>query len=515
MKNAFNKFNSAHRLPIFILFSLIVILITLPYAFYSEFVQEDNYSINDNIYRVSIGVGVFLLLTYVFLFKVLPKKTTEEDKSFFRSFKEQLTAFIVIAICTVPFLVFPFIYQNRVEDSMSQKEIDAEISIYNNGRYYFMDEQDNYKYFFSDEELYHYLTLSSQVFIPINYVNKIDDRPHPKAAYYDSAIAPRVEKYFNELQEKGMDSKSRSSNGPKLYLVGKNYFNDEEQDDYISHSLDSLQLKSWLSNASLQLQPKTDPERLKEIQNFISVFQKRTKDDDNVLYFDSPEEVLKKYKSNQFSHVVHNTTAESRQINVSGQDAAIESSVYFEPNRIQRAHKVVFYSKEDICDKLFGRELIALHLIIALGVIMFIFANVELKTSLYFVARLIALFSLLAFLTKADKAIPLFLLSFLYLIGLLFVFDNRNPSLLKTHFVILANLITPYLFFFIFQILYVFLEVGKMDPKLSDNNFEAYQNQHYFMMIIGQVCLFVGVLLYVVLGSGIFKKAYGQPKIEN
>jgi hypothetical protein len=490
------------QLPLILWLWFLISLITLPvpFLFNIDISAEDD--------KVGAGmIGGCLGILQFFLFSALllqfNASKTFGKKTFANGLKEQLSYLIIMALCLVNVVFWPLIIDYRKSDYMTDQQIRNEAIVYNKARHYFMDSWDRYEYFPNDSFFKFYMEIKAY------NENGVRTTRLTKEIYYAEVVKPALAPFFTHDQDTAMRQidpmYNRAKKGPLLYCIDTEFLNENfylnVQERWLFDTVPSF--KSY----QYQLEKKTDQVRLKEIKEFIVLYNKYDKDYYKNFKFDSPEIVLQKYKDNQFIRCIKDIHPS---LNDEGEEV---ESIMLDSYPINRVHRNIIEAKYEKWEETGIRAMVCFFIVLGFSLLMFIFKNVRLRAFIltFVYTGLLALFiGIISALSHLDF-IAVHTPFILFFTGIFFVLTiNRWPhySLIKTIFAIVSNFCFAFAPIVLFIYFHEYLDFWKIDYSICEHNQALCREHRELMGLIQLACLWGGIAFYLLFGSLFYKRFY-------
>lgn len=481
------------QLPLIIWLGLLIGLFMIPLPFLYSLDISGN---SDKIGIISIGVIIAVLEFFLFGYILIQFNATKifGKKTFARGLKEQFAYLLVMLLCLIYVIFAPLILDFRKSGYMTEGKIQEEAIVYNKARHYFMDGLNDYKYFPNDSAFNYFMGS----FPTEQYRNRTE--------YYIEVIKPMLTPYFT--QDSSMDyidlQYERSEKVPQLYYIEDEYI----KEDYSYKKDDSFFMQPRKKLYEYQLLEKTDEERLGDIKNFIALYKKYENKEHfhyrEKLDFETPESILQKYQSNQYSRTINPIDADDKYPNAS----------FLEDDIIEEVHSTVIDSKYDKWEDTWTRAVVCFHFAFVFALLIFVFKNVRLREfilTFVYSGLLVLVISIVSGVTGANEILPLHTLILLLFTGLFFAFTINNWNYFshkKTILVILSNIFFAYVPIFFFWYFHEYLDWWKHTQEFCES-FPIECREHDEMISsIRWICLWAGQGLYVLVGSLFYKTVY-------
>ncbi|MFN6947048.1 MAG: hypothetical protein ACK4ND_19045 [Cytophagaceae bacterium] len=483
------------QLPSILWLWFLISLITLPVALIYPL---DVVGTSDKIGVRSIAIITTVLQFFLYGFILIQFNSTKlfGKKTFLHGLKEQLAYFLVMFLCFTNVILFPLVIDIRKTDFFSDETIVNEQITYNKARHYFMEYSSQYHYFPDGKYFQTYMEMTPSD----------SGRFRNRYEYYGEIVKPLIAPYLSDVDQVNLDSRyaTRTDSVPQFY-----YTEDDYVSDFMYYKINpDIYNKAGYPldyNYSLcQLHNKSDNERLEEIKEFISLFKKyQTLRNPywKTVTFKSPEDILKNYHSNRFASSVYEKKEYDRY-------AHIQNEV------VSNVHSNILSSKYNKWRNAGVSAGVSFHIAIVLCILIFIFKNVRLRPfilSFVYLGLLIFIISIITILTNTKDFFAVHVPLGIFFLGLFYVFRVKSwnhYSQNKTIISIYTNMAFAYapLFFFFYLSGYLNLwelpyEYCKVNPQICDE-------RRLVLDTIREALVWGGPVLYLFLGSFIFKRFY-------
>ena len=499
------------QLPTITWIWLLVTCLTIPIPF---LIDLDNRGDDDILSVVLISVLTAVLEGFLFAYILIQFNNTKifGRRVLFNGFKEQLAYLYVFMLCMVHIILYPVIVDIRKGNLMTAEEIRTEAVVYNQASFYFMGDADAYRYFPSDSTFLHYKYLDT--YREDDYNTHGDE----EEVYYIEKLKPLMRNYFIGDLESIMSRYTRSVKGcPKLYMISSNNITEVYFPEYFLNDNESPR-ENELHFDKYQLKDKSDSERLKDIANFIKLYKKYN-EGSSAIYFDSPEETLEKYKSNRFQKVVYDMddiSSVAPATTVSGEIVYNENDNQLSSYYVSEVHSTISSAQHGKWRTCSLRLMICFFVALGLSLFLFLFKNIRLKEFILlfvYTALLTLAVTILNVVFRGDEDFPIHVVLMVFFIGIYFSFFDSNKnhySSIKTILISLSNLTIAFAPIVLFLYFYEYHDLGKLP---NDDNYclknPLVCTQHYETVgLIREICLWGGIVLYILFGSTLYKKVY-------
>jgi len=498
------------QLPTITWIWLLVTILTLPIPLLLNLDVRGDDDIESTI-LISVLTAVLSGFLYVYILIQFNNTKTFGRRVFLNGFKEQLAYLYVFMLCMLHIILYPLIIDIRKGDVMTADQIKKEAIIYNEASYYFMGYPSSYRYFPSNAAYLQYKYL-----LQTRNTDE-SDMGNRAETYYIEQLKPMMRPYFLDDSEK-IDSKYTRDvkKCPKLYMTGYDqlteiYFNYTDP-LYIKQTSDSIYFERY------QLKIKSDAERLNDIEKFIKLYHAYDEEEDEIL-IDSPEEILQKYKSNRFDAVVHKLGYISSDYPVRMVDGEYEVENYsteIDKNAIADVHYTIASAKENKWNDCLERLMICFFVGLGLSILLFVFKNIRLKEfilAFVYVGLLTLAVSILNVVFRGKEDFPIHVVLVVFFLGIYFSFFDQNRkhfSSIKTIFILLSNLTIAFAPAALFIYFHEYHDIGKIPNEYEYclKHSDICEQHDQMVELIRYSCLWGGVLIYILLGSTLYKKIY-------
>jgi|GEM_PF-4561468 hypothetical protein len=512
------------QLPTITWLWFLITLITLPLPFLYALDLRGKDDIQ-GIILVSVLTAVLEGGLFVYLLIQFNSTKSFGKRVVINGFKEQFAYLYVFMLCMVHIIFYPIIVDYRKGDVMSEKEIIQEAVTYNKAVHYFMGDEYHYRYFPSDSSFLHYMYIKK--YPSYEYREASDEGYENKEEeYYIEQVKPLLQPYFLPDTELIAPQYTRVlKRCPKLYMIYDSYLNENYSDESnIRFYKDSLHYEKY------QLQKKSDDERMDDIKKLIVLYTRYSESYNessyynDMIYFDSPKQILEKYKTNHFDWVMYNEDEVSRAVPVKIIDGEeVTRDIYAELNdyKISEVHSTIMGAKQNKWKHLFLRLMVCFHVAVAFSLLLFLFKNIRLKEFIlmfvYPALLTLAVSILNVVLFRGKEHFPIHVIIAVFLVGVYFSFLNRRNkqfSSLKTIFILLTNLTLAYAPVFLFLYFHEYHDIGKIEnadyyyPNYCGDHPEICAQHEFMLDVIMQSCLWGGIAFYFLIGSFLYKKVY-------
>ena len=502
------------QLPVITWIWMLISVLTLPIPF---LIHLDTRGDDDIIAVILITVLTAVLEGILFTYILIQFNNTKTfgHRVLLNGFKEHFGYFYVFMLCMLNIIFYPVIVDIRKNNLMTAEEIRSEAVVYNQASFYFMGDTNAYRYFPSEASFLHYNYLEE-------YRNYDEARSNYESEiYYIEKLKPLMQPYFSGDSNR-IDAKyTRNVSGcPKLYMINRNHI-DENYYNYGSPfykaEMDTLYYDKY------QLQHKSDAERLKDISAFIhlySVYTKKYNEGYSEIHFDTPEKILQQYNSNRFSPVFYEKDVISRDYPVTTVEGEIVSNnltnEQLSSYRISSVHSAIAgagYYKWQHCVM---RLLICFFVGLGLSILLYAFKNVRLKEFILmfvYTGLLTLVVTIINVLFHGKEDFPVHVVLVVFFLGIYFSFFDQNQkhfSSIKTIFILLSNLAFAFAPAALFIYFHEYHDIGKIPDEYEYCVKHAIECEKHNQMVelIRYSCLWGGILMYMLLGTTLYKKVY-------
>ncbi|WP_018344956.1 hypothetical protein [Cytophaga aurantiaca] len=501
------------QLPTITWMWLLVTLLTVPIPF---FINLDNRGDDDIVAVILISVLTAVLEGFLFVYILIQFNNTKSfgRRVFINGFKEHLAYVYVFMLCMLHIIFYPLIVDIRKGNLMTDEEIRTEAITYNQAVYYFMGDSKAYRYFPSDSTFLKYEYLEGYPQYRGDY-SQDDDNSNTKETYYIEYVKPKMRSYFPGESDELESKYTRDVAGvPKLYMIEDNYI-PESYYDYSDHDykpLDTLYFEKY------QVKYKTDAERLKDIQNFITLYNKYS-DGYVDVRFEKPDIILLNYKLNRFIPAFYETddiSANYPVTSVHGETYASTNPRQLDQYRIGEVHSTITSAKHQKWNDLLLRLIVTFHVALCLSVLLFIFKNIRLREFILmfvYTALLALAVIILTIVIWDDEGFGIHVIMIVFFTGIYFSFFNRNLqhySSLKTVFILLSNATFAFAPLFLYLYFHEYLDIGQLPDEYQycTNNPKICEDYYAMENLILNCAWWGGIAFYVLLGTSLYKKTY-------
>jgi hypothetical protein len=500
---------------------LLITLVTIPIPF---LIHLDNRGDDDILAVVLISVLTAVLEGFLFTYILIQFNNTKifGRRVSLNGFKEQLAYLYVFMLCMMHIIFYPVIVDIRKGKLMTAEEIRNEAVIFNQASFYFMGDDKAYRYFPSDSTFLHYKSLENYYSRDYYNYNENDSEydntssGNSKEEYYIEKIKPLMRAYFSGDSEIIIEKYTRAvETCPKLYMTSSNsitevYFKDENLNW-------TFQKEERLYYDRYQLMKKSDSERLSDIAAFINLY---TKYDDgySTIHFDSPEETLKKYKSNRFQKVVYDMDDISAvpATTVSGEIVYNANDQQLNSYQVREVHSTIAHASHDKWKMCNLRLLICFFVALSLSLFLFLFKNVLLKEFILlfvYTALLTLAVTILNVIFRGNEDFPIHVVLAVFFVGIYFsFFDSKKKyySSIKTIFILVSNLAFAFAPIVLFLYFYEYHDIGKIPDRYEYcvKHQDICDQHDQLVGVIKDLCLWGGIIFYMIIGSIMYKKVY-------
>ena len=488
---------------------LLVTVLTVPIPF---LINLDNRGDDDILAVILISVLTAVLEGFLFVYILIQFNNTKTfgRRVFLNGFKEQLAYLHVFMLCMLHIIFYPLIVDLRKGDLMTVEEIRNEAVIYNQANFYFMGKSNDYRYFPSDATYLYYKYL-------VRHSESNESGLNDQEVYYIEKLKPMMRAYFMTDSEKIDPKYTRYvSRCPKLYMVDDNslteiYHNDEHP-SYIKQQKDSLYFERY------QLTNKSDDERLTDIKKFIKLYASYSEGFSSI-HIDRPEEILQKYKSNQFNPVIYELDAISKDYavtRVASEVEVVDTSTEIDGYHISEVHRTIAGAKVNKWSDCLMRLMVCFFVGLCLSIFLFVFKNVRLKEFILvfvYTGLLTLAVSIINVVFNGDEDFPIHVVWIVFLAGIYFSFFDRNSqhfSSIKAILILLSNLVFAFMPIALFSYFHEYLDIGKIPNEYEYclKHSQECDRHHEIVELFRYGSLWGGIILYMLLGSMLYKKVY-------
>ena len=439
-------------------------------------VSTTNRDIHWEGFALCLILSIILALYFIYTIALHNADKRQGVRFLFQSRVEFLCYFISIgSTLLIPFL-FPMVTNAKYARLMDEQVIIEEINTLNKGRVYFMDNYTDFKYFKNDEQYKHYMNIRSR-----DYSDAQE--------YYDS----QIKNWYNDALE-------AEEGNIKLYCTDIQWANLY----YYDHSSFQHNILSEDELIAHYLKPKTDEEKLAEINAFIATYKKNEalqrgyRNYRYSAFFPSAEDVLTLHKSNEFTPYYSSTDDDPlNYYNIDNAHDTVMRAKY----RFEREWKFV------------GITLLIISIIIAS--LLYVFKNIPWRQ---FVALIILLVlypvvaGIFEVVGRAEGTLFFFGILALFFFGVVQMFliptmkaFSRITAILLGYAGALMPFFPIILLFFTDEVLDVdYFKNPDYNPELG--NYERYDYDLKNNVYIG--FLWGGVILYATVFTSVLKTAF-------